>query len=294
MNINGILVIDKPKGRSSHDMVYFTRRLTGVKRVGHTGTLDPDATGVLPVMIGKATKLSDLLLCDDKVYEVRLVYGKSTDTQDSSGTVIFESDINPAEEEIENVINEFIGDIEQIPPMYSAIKKNGQKLYDLARKGITIEREPREIKIHSIDIVDINTENKYVIMEVFCSKGTYIRTLCDDIGKKLGTGAYMSELRRTKSGMFDISYAYTTEEIENIVKAGCLEDYIMPIEQIFPDMGKVKLNELLTSKYKNGIKIRREGLLTGQKYLVYGFDSELLGISEYNGNELVMKISLWS
>ncbi len=292
--INGILVIDKPAGKTSHDMVNFVRRVTGIRKVGHTGTLDPEATGVLPILIGKATKLSEVLICDDKEYETSFIYGKRTDTQDATGNILSIDDDEFDEHDITLSINKFIGEIDQMPPMYSAIKKDGKKLYELARRGIMVEREYRRVKIHDIDIIDIDTDNKRVKMNVSCSKGTYIRTLCADIGDEIGTGAYMETLRRTKSGCFTIQYSYTPEEIEQIAKADCLKDYILPMEDVFKDLDKVVLDDFLTAKYKNGIKIRRKGLIIDSYYLVYGPDNELLGISKYNGEELVMWKSLWS
>ena len=185
--INGVLNIYKEKGFTSHDVVAKLRGITKQKKIGHTGTLDPDAQGVLPVCLGKATKLCDMLTDKDKVYEAVLLLGKSTDTQDITGTVLEEKSISGlTEEAVRKCIQAFIGEQEQIPPMYSALKVNGKKLYELAREGIEIERKARRITIHDIEILEVNLPR--VRMSVHCSKGTYIRTLCNDIGEKLGCG----------------------------------------------------------------------------------------------------------
>ena len=292
--MNGIILIDKPIGKTSHDMVYLARRLTGIKKVGHTGTLDPDATGVLPVCIGKATKVCDMLTASDKRYTAELILGKTTDTQDASGNVLTESEVNVTVESVHSVIEEFIGEIEQIPPMFSAIKKDGKKLYELARKGITIEREPRKVTIHSIDILDINLEKNSITIDVICSKGTYIRTLCEDIGNRFGCGAYMNTLRRTMSGGFDIKDCHTVDELRGIADNGKIGDVIIPTDSVFEMYEKVILDDFLAGKLKNGIKIRKSGLIKGNRYRVYSKDGEFLSVSEYNGTELVLEKAFWS
>ncbi|MBR4723262.1 MAG: tRNA pseudouridine(55) synthase TruB, partial [Clostridia bacterium] len=218
--MNGIIVIDKPIGKTSHDMVSFVRRLTGIKKVGHTGTLDPDATGVLPICIGRATKAADMLTVSDKAYRTQLVLGKTTDTQDASGKVLKERQVMVTQADIEETVSQFIGEISQIPPMFSAIKKGGKKLYELARQGISVEREPRKVTIYDIVIEEINLDNKTVTLDISCSKGTYIRTLCEDIGEKLGCGAYMNSLVRTKSAGFTLSDSYTQEELAEMKENG--------------------------------------------------------------------------
>ncbi len=289
--MNGILLIDKPLGKTSHDMVYFVRRLTDIKKVGHTGTLDPDATGVLPVCIGKATKVCDMLTMSSKRYSATLVLGKTTDTQDASGNLLTECEVLVSETDIKNVIVKFIGEIEQIPPMFSAIKKDGKKLYELARKGITVEREPRRVTIHSIDILNIDLENCEVSIDVFCSKGTYIRTLCEDIGNRLGCGAYMKSLRRTQSGGFKIEDCLTPDELLN---APDIEKLLIPTDSVFEALEAVTLDDFLTKKLKNGIKIRIKGLLKDSLYRIYDKSGEFLAVSKYNGEELVLEKSFWS
>ena len=199
--INGIVNIYKEKGYTSHDVVAVLRKVVGQKKIGHTGTLDPDATGVLPVCLGRATKVCELLTDHDKTYEALLLLGKTTDTQDISGEVLEERDPgNLTEEEVRSCIESFIGEYDQIPPMYSALKVNGKKLYELAREGKTVERKSRKVQIHGIRILEMNLP--HVRMEVDCSKGTYIRTLCHDIGEKLQVGGCMEELQRKKERRF--------------------------------------------------------------------------------------------
>lgn len=292
--MDGIIIIDKPLGRTSHDMVSFTRRLFGIKKVGHTGTLDPDATGVLPVCIGKATKAADMLTASDKAYRTQLVLGMTTDTQDASGEILTEQPVLVTKTEIENAIKSFIGEIEQIPPMFSAIKKDGKKLYELARKGITIEREKRKVKIFSIDICEINMEKLTVTIEVSCSKGTYIRTLCEDIGMKLGCGAYMNTLVRTKSADFTLTQSYTQEKLLEMKENGSLESAVIPVDELFSDYPKVKLDAFLSAKTKNGVRIRRKNLTEGTLYRLYDENNLFLCISKYINGELILEKAFWS
>ena len=237
-NVSGVLLFDKPAGVTSHDIVYRVRRLYGTKKVGHTGTLDPMATGLLVVLVGRAAKAADFLSSDRKTYSAELTLGITTDTEDSSGTVLTRSDYIPCESDVISAAKSFVGDIEQIPPMYSAIKKDGRKLVDLARKGVEIEREPRKITVYSLDIKMIAPNRYSLTAEV--SKGTYIRTLCADIGKALGCGAVMSALRRTASGGFTIENAYTEERIEAMTREE-RDSLLIPTEKLFADLPKVEL-----------------------------------------------------
>ena len=208
---NGIIVINKESGMSSHDVVYKLRKMTGQKKIGHMGTLDPQAQGVLPVCLGSGTKLSELFLNADKQYRAVLRLGITTDTQDMTGKVLRESESIPDADAMRRVIDSFVGQIRQIPPMYSAIKHQGKKLYQLARKGVEIEREPRKVTIRAIDVEQIDADR--ITMRITCSKGTYIRTLCADIGEKAGCGGCMESLVRTRSGPFGIESALTTGRI---------------------------------------------------------------------------------
>ncbi|MBO5059744.1 MAG: tRNA pseudouridine(55) synthase TruB [Clostridia bacterium] len=292
--MDGVIVIDKPIGKTSHDMVSFTRRLFGIKKVGHTGTLDPDASGVLPVCIGKATKAADMLTASDKAYRAQLVLGMTTDTLDASGEILTEQPVLVTKADIENVIKGFIGEIEQIPPMFSAIKKDGKKLYELARKGITVEREKRKVKIFDITILEIDMEKGTVDIDVACSKGTYIRTLCEDIGMKLGCGAYMNTLVRTKSADFAIEDSFTCEKLLQMKESGTLTDAVIPVDRLFEDYERVQLDAFLSAKAKNGIRIRKKGLKEDKLYRIYDENGEFLCISRYTLGELILEKAFWS
>ena len=249
--IHGIINVYKEKGFTSHDVVAKLRGIVGQKKIGHTGTLDPDATGVLPVCLGKATKLCDLLTDKNKTYEAVLLLGKTTDTQDITGEVLEEKSTEAlSEEKVREAIEGFIGDYEQIPPMYSALKVNGKKLYELAREGKVIERKARPVKILDIQILEIDLPK--VRMEVSCSKGTYIRTLCHDIGEKLGCGGCMESLMRTRVSTFRIEDAKTLDEIETLKQEGKLAELLVPIDVMFPSYPKITVKDDWKAFAKNG------------------------------------------
>lgn len=252
--MTGILNVYKPKGMTSHNVVSFVRRTLNMKRVGHTGTLDPMATGVLPILIGNATKLSELIMADEKKYTARVTLGIKTDTEDITGEITEEKEINVTLDDIIETANKFTGEIEQIPPMYSAIKVDGQKLYKLARQGVEIERKARKITIYSIDIYDFDGTS--FTMDVHCSKGTYIRSLCRDIGDALGCGAVLSELERTMSGIFKKENSYTFEQIEEIASKGKIEKILMVPDDVLRDFTAINVSEEYAQKIKNGIRIR--------------------------------------
>lgn len=252
--MTGILNVYKPKGITSHNVVSFVRRQLNMKRVGHTGTLDPAATGVLPVLVGNATKLSDLIMADEKKYTARVVLGLITDTDDTTGEIVEKREVSVTEEQIKEAVKSFVGEIEQIPPMYSAIKVEGQKLYQLARKGVEIERKPRKITVYSIDVYDFDGVS--FMMDVHCGKGTYIRSLCRDIGESLGCGATMDTLERTMSGIFTLDGAYTFEQIEEAVKNGTVSEMIMHPESVLGDFVKIEVNSENQAKIRNGIRLR--------------------------------------
>ncbi len=287
--MNGVIIIDKPQGKTSHDIVCIMRKKFGTRRVGHTGTLDPMATGVLPICIGNATRASDMLTESDKKYRAQLLLGKRTDTLDIEGDVFEERAVNVTEQEIRDVIDTFIGEIDQIPPMYSAIKKDGKKLYELARQGIEIEREPRRINIYSIDIIDINIP--YITVDVHCSKGTYIRSLCDDIGTKLGTGAVMTNLRRTYTAGFSIDDAYTIEQLDAIED---LSKTLNPTDSLFADLPQIYLNEKQERSIVNGVRMTWRQGEEGKTYRVYGADRRFLCVSRMCDGKLVLVKSFWS
>lgn len=249
--IHGIINVYKEKGFTSHDVVAKLRGIVGQKKIGHTGTLDPDATGVLPVCLGKATKLCDLLTDKNKTYEAVLLLGKTTDTQDITGEVLEEKSTEAlTEEKVREAIEGFIGDYEQIPPMYSALKVNGKKLYELAREGKVIERKARPVKILDIQILEIDLPK--VRMEVSCSKGTYIRTLCHDIGEKLGCGGCMESLIRTRVSTFRIEDAKTLDEIETLKQEGKLAELLVPIDAMFLSYPKITVKDDWKAFAKNG------------------------------------------
>lgn len=271
----GIINLYKPAGKTSHDMVYFIRRTLGTKRVGHTGTLDPCAEGVLPVLVGRATSLSDFLMAGDKVYTATVKLGITTDTYDTTGTVLEEKEVCVSLRDIENAIAGFKGDIEQEPPMYSAIKIGGKKLYHLAREGKEIERPKRKITIFDIDIFDYNKENNEFKMKVHCSKGTYIRSLCHDLGNALGCGAAMSALVRNKTGIFEDKDAMTCEMIEEAVKKGDMSFLTAP-DKVLTEFPQVTVDDETSKKIQNGIMLRTNQLGInhgiGEKIRIY--DSE--------------------
>lgn len=236
--MDGVIVIRKEKGFTSHDVVAKLRGILHMKKIGHTGTLDPDAEGVLPVALGKATRLVDMITDKEKTYEAVMRLGVVTDTQDMSGTVLSQTtELSVTEEELCTVVSSFVGDYMQVPPMYSALKVNGKKLYELAREGKTVERKPRPVHFYEIEILDISFP--LVRFRVTCSKGTYIRTLCHDIGEKLGCGAAMESLLRTKVGRFTLDDAITLAQTEEAVQEGTIEGKILGIEEILAEYPRV-------------------------------------------------------
>lgn len=251
--INGIINVYKEAGFTSHDVVAKLRGILKQKKIGHTGTLDPDAVGVLPVCLGNATKLCDMLTDKSKEYEACMLLGVTTDTQDISGTVLEEKEVLVDEEQVKEAILSFIGEYDQIPPMYSAIKVNGHKLYELARQGKEIERKPRRVEIQNIQIKEISLPE--VTFTVSCSKGTYIRTLCVDIGEKLGCGATMKTLKRTRVGIFKHEDALTLGQIEELTKAESLLEYVVAPDAMFEDYSKATVKPEFEKILANGNKL---------------------------------------
>lgn len=253
--INGIIIINKPKNYTSHDVVAKVKKILKIKKVGHTGTLDPNATGVLPLLLNQGTKLSKYLIEHDKEYEVTLKLGIKTDTLDGEGTIVKEEQVNfeTISVQIEEVLCSLIGKQKQIPPMYSAIKVNGKKLYEYARNGQIIEVKPREIEIYGITLQKLEKEENEIKFQVSCSKGTYIRSLCEQIAEKLGTIGYMKELNRTKVGKFWIEKSITIEELES--KKTKLEENIITMQEFFKELPSISLKEKELQKFLNGVKI---------------------------------------
>lgn len=251
--MRGIINILKPPNMTSHDVVYSIRRILKTKKVGHTGTLDPMAAGVLPICIGSATKISGYLLNDKKKYRCEMILGHNTDTQDRWGKIINTRSVNVTKKDIIDVFHSFKGEIEQIPPMYSALKHKGKKLYELAREGKEIPREPRKIMIYELDIIKI--DHNVILFDVLCSKGTYVRTLCDDIGNKLNCGAYMSFLLRTKSGNFKLSDTVTLETLEALSIEEINSNYMFSMDYPLTDMPKVNIKKQSERYLRNGNNI---------------------------------------
>lgn len=279
---SGVLVINKPSGITSHDVVNKVRRLYGTKRVGHTGTLDPMAEGVLVVLVGRAAKASEYLVCDSKEYRATLRLGITTDTEDITGEVLTQSDTLPSASEVQRTCGEFVGKIKQIPPMYSALKVGGNKLCDLARRGIVVERQAREIEIFSLVCAPTDSASDF-ILDVKCSSGTYIRTLCADIGARLSCGGVMASLQRTSAGGFDISEAYTIEQIEEMEQSE-REGILIPTEKLFASLPGVILPEFYERLSRNGCEVYlkkiRISFEVGQKVAVYGQKSGFYALGE--------------
>lgn len=289
--IHGIINVYKEKGYTSHDVVAKLRGIAGQKKIGHTGTLDPDAVGVLPVCLGRATKVCDLLTDKDKVYEAVLLLGKETDTQDTSGEVLVSKDISTlTEEQVREAVLSFVGDYEQIPPMYSALKVNGKKLYELAREGKVVERKARPVKILDIEILEMSLPR--VRMTVACSKGTYIRTLCHDIGQKLSCGGCMEELKRTKVSCFEIKDSLTLEEIRNKKDEGILDEILTPIDAMFSEYQRMVVDEKWELLAYNGNPLNEKAvcLMDGEKVLdkckvrVYDKKENFIGVYQYSAD----------
>lgn len=297
---NGVINVYKEPGFTSFDVVAKLRGILKQKKIGHTGTLDPDAEGVLVVCLGKATKLCDVLTDKDKSYEATMLLGRTTDTEDSSGKVLTKSEVSVTEEQVAEAIYSFIGKYGQIPPMYSAIKINGKKLCELARKGVEIERAPRPVVIHNIEILSM--ELPFVTFRVSCSKGTYIRSLCRDIGEKLGCGAIMDKLIRNSVNASETGRTFVKEDaltlsqIEEKVLNNQIEDYISPIDTLFPNLVKYQVTEQGNKKLYNGNMLKPKDFLEdvfekedGAKCLVYDKEGHFTAIYRFHADLHVWK-----
>ena len=282
--INGIVNVYKEKGFTSFDVVAKMRGIFKQKKIGHTGTLDPDAEGVLPVCLGRATKVCDLLTDKDKEYETVLLLGVVTDTQDLTGEVLVRKEVNASENEVKSAILSFVGEYMQVPPMYSALKVNGQKLCDLARKGVTVERKARPVTIHGIEILSVDLPE--VRMRVHCSKGTYIRTLCQDIGEKLGCGGCMKSLLRTRVAVFALKDALKLDELESKLKSGD-ESFIHSVDSVFGQDEKASVLEKADKLVRNGNRIPEEFIDHMQDTYkqecirLYGWEQTFIGLYAY-------------
>lgn len=250
--MNGVLVIDKPEGFTSFDVIAVVRKLTGQRKTGHTGTLDPNATGVLPVLLGSATKAQDILPDHDKGYTAGFQLGIRTDTLDIWGEVLERVQTDVSEEEVLRAMESFRGDIMQVPPMYSAIKKNGQRLYDLARQGVEVEREARPVTVYRLSLVSFNTEKQSGVLEIECSKGTYVRSLIDDIGKKLGACAVMTSLRRTRACGFGLPDCVTLDALRELTESGRTDEILRPVESLFVTFPEIIVSDAQAKRFSNG------------------------------------------
>lgn len=277
--MNGILIINKEKGCTSHDIVYKVKKIFNEK-VGHTGTLDPLAEGVLPILIGKGTLCSKYLINHDKKYVVNLALGQKTETADLEGKIIEEKNIpdkSLTQSKIEKVLKSFIGKQQQMPPIYSAIKVNGKKLYEYARKGQNVEIKTREIEIYDIKLMNIDAQKKQIQFEVFCGKGTYIRSLCEDIAEKLETVGYMESLKRIQVGDFKIEESSKIQELEeNKEDTKYLESKIISVEEIFKNKEKIKLDDKKMQLFLNGVKITQNQ--ENDIYRIYNKNEKFIGI----------------
>ena len=286
--MNRIVIIDKPLEISSQGVVFKVKKILNVKKVGHTGTLDPMATGVLPILIGDATKLSKYLIEHDKKYIAVLKLGEKRTTGDSEGEIVEKENVDISkieEEKIKDVLKSFLGESEQTPSIYSAIKVNGKKLYEYAREGKEVEIPSRKIFIKEINLLNIDTKNNTIEFEAEVSKGTYIRSLCEDIAKKLSTIGYMSALRRVKVDKFDINQAITLEELENNKESEeFLDKYLLKTEDVFNNLKKINLNKRKEELFLNGVKLTFE--LEDGLYNIYTSNDEYIGIGIIENNLL--------
>ena len=272
--MNGIILVDKPQDWTSHDVVAKLRGVLHERRIGHSGTLDPLATGLLVAFVGRATRAVEFAEADSKEYLAGLRLGVSTDTQDITGNIVAESAALPDEAALREALGRFIGDIEQIPPMYSAIKIGGKKLYELARRGESVERAPRKITVSAIDIAGRDGDD--YILNISCSKGTYVRTLCSAIGEALGCGACMSSLRRTRAGVFSVDDAHSLADIETAVREGRLSDIILPVDTLFASFPKLTVSQSAAKRLKNGNIIKISISAEDGEYKVYSDSDEFL------------------
>jgi tRNA pseudouridine55 synthase len=281
--MNGIIIIDKPQEWTSNDVVSRLRRVFNTRRIGHGGTLDPMATGVLPVFVGRATRGVEFFEHAEKVYEATLRFGLTTDTEDITGRVLTETEVTLTEADVRNVLPKFRGDILQVPPMYSAIKVNGQKLYDLARKGREVERQPRPITIHELELLAFSGSEAR--LRVRCSKGTYIRTLCKDIGEALGCGGCMAALRRVEAGEYTLEGSIPLRQLLDISEAGeDVEHLLRPVDTMFASHEKLSLNEKQARLVKNGNAFASD--CADGTYRVYAPDGEFLALCRAEGGRV--------
>ncbi|MBQ8959670.1 MAG: tRNA pseudouridine(55) synthase TruB [Ruminococcus sp.] len=292
--MNGILIVNKPEGFTSFDVIAKLRGILKMRRLGHGGTLDPMATGVLPVFVGSATRACDIMPDNTKSYRAGFCFGQTTDTLDITGTVLTESDTGASRQEIEELLPQFRGDIMQLPPMYSAVQVDGKRLYDLARKGETVERTPRPAQVMRLEILSYDQEERQGELEIVCGKGTYIRTIISDIGEKLGCGGVMTSLVRTSSGGFSIEESHTLDEIQRAADEGRAEELILPIGRVFSSLKRLSLSQPQTKMYRNGVKLdldRVRGVVPDcDTYAVYGSEGEFIGTARADRENGLLRV----
>ena len=294
--MNGVIVIDKPADFTSFDVIAVVRRLTGQRKTGHTGTLDPNATGVLPVLLGAATKAQDRIPNHDKSYLAQFRLGLTTDTLDIWGEVKTETPCCVTEDDVRSLLPRFSGEIMQVPPMYSALKKDGQRLYDLARKGVEVEREARPVTVYRLELVSFDSETQTGELAVSCSKGTYVRTLIDDIGQALGVGAVMTALRRTEACGFTLSDCVTLERLRQLCGEGVADSVLLPTDSLFAVYPKLTVSDAQATRFSNGgaLDLSRTALKNtaedGAICRVYAKSSRFLGLGRVCTGENLLKI----
>lgn len=294
--MNGVILVDKPSGFTSFDVIAVVRGLTKQRKAGHTGTLDPNATGVLPVLLGRATKAQDLILNHDKTYEADFRLGLSTDTLDIWGRLTAQSGQKADRAAVEAALKGFLGEIEQIPPMYSAVQKDGKRLYDLARQGIEVERESRRVNVYSLELICFDEQSQSGRLKLSCSKGTYVRTLIDDMGTVLKTGAVMTALRRTNACGFDISRCATLDTLRKLAENGELESVLLPVESLFEELEAVNVSAAQAKRFSNGgeldlcrTALKNRSVLNGTLFRVSSREAGFLGLGETADGMLKIK-----
>ncbi len=294
--MNGVIVIDKPADFTSFDVIAVVRRLTGQRKTGHTGTLDPNATGVLPVLLGAATKAQDRIPNHDKSYLAQFRLGLTTDTLDIWGEVKTETPSHVTEDDVRSLLPRFSGEIMQVPPMYSALKKDGQRLYDLARKGVEVEREARPVTVYRLELVSFDSETQTGELAVSCSKGTYVRTLIDDIGQALGVGAVMTALRRTEACGFTLSDCVTLDRLRQLCGEGVADSVLLPTDSLFAVYPKLTVSDAQATRFSNGgaLDLSRTALKNtaedGAICRVYAKSSRFIGLGRVCTDENLLKI----
>lgn len=291
--MNGILCIDKPSGYTSFDVVARMRGMAKTKRVGHAGTLDPMATGVLPVFIGNATKACDMLPVGDKRYIAAFRLGQTTDTQDSTGQILSQTESHISQEELQSRLAPFTGDIMQIPPMYSAVRVNGKRLYEIARAGGEVERKPRPVTIYALKLLEFDEAGQTGRLDISCSKGTYIRTIIHDLGEALGVGGVMTKLVRTEACSFRLEECISMEKAQELAVSGELEEKLLPVDKAFEVFPAIRLNGVQASKFRNGVRLdlNRIHYTDADGYhRVYDETGVFLGLASLKRQEMALKI----